>query len=221
MRQSGIAHDQRCLLAADAACAVAHHRPVMQGVPMGLQRSREVAEPGQAPVQRALEGANIHLEGIACVQHHHRTPLVAAPLGQPARQGARLHGRGAAFCRPHCRPVHADDLALDLDLEPTKGHLLAEAALDGQAGKALVRLQPAQEDSQAHLRTGQGEVQALLGDKDGAQKAGSTGLLPDGVTQPARVLHGHETVGTDVQHGVHGGADSRRRSCPGHLPTIG
>src|SRR5439155_12748816 len=77
---AGLAHRQCRLLAADAAGAVADDGLALQCAPVRRQRGREVAELGQAPVDRAVEGAGIDLEAVARVEHHQRAPRIVAAL---------------------------------------------------------------------------------------------------------------------------------------------
>jgi hypothetical protein len=77
----------RRLLAADAAGAEAHHGLALELGAVRLQRGREFGELGDAPVDRAVEGAVVDLEGVARVQQSRLAALVVVALVEPALEG--------------------------------------------------------------------------------------------------------------------------------------
>ncbi len=115
MLQPFFAHQNRGLLAADAACAKADHGFVLQRTFVGPKSIRKLAELGHAPVDRAGKRALVDLKGVARVQRHHGAAAVVLTRLQPAPYGGRADRRCPAFGGLHGRVVHADDFALDLD----------------------------------------------------------------------------------------------------------
>ena len=115
MLQPFFAHQNRRLLAADAAGAKADHGLVLEGGFVGPKRIREIAEFADAPIHRARECSFVHLKGIARVQGHDRAACVVLARIQPAPHRGGTHRRGAALRGLDRRVVHADDFALDLD----------------------------------------------------------------------------------------------------------
>ena len=78
-----LTHEDRCLLAANAAGTKAHHGLVLQLSLVCQQSLRKIAEFAQAPVDGALEGALIDFEAVACIEQDNRPALVVHAGVQP------------------------------------------------------------------------------------------------------------------------------------------
>ena len=122
---------------------------------------------------RAFEGAGIHLEGVARVQHHHRPALVVSgrrPASVPAWSASTAGARPA--CGLHGGLVHADDLALDLHAAAWRSGSAAGPALLRRRGRpaAVVLVQPLRDPGRARRprRSGEEQVDAFGGEQHGA-----------------------------------------------------
>ena len=159
------------------------------------QRGRKVAEARQPPVERAFEGAGVHLEGVARVQHHHRAACVAAAGGQPAGEGGAVHRGRTAGLGAHGGLVHPDDFALVLHAQVAEGQGGRLAELDLQAFEPRVFLQRVQPSAQRCGGAGQGEVDAFFGQQQRALQAGLARAVEQAFTQRRCIGDGHEAVG--------------------------
>ncbi len=210
MRHAGVAQRQRGLLAADAAGAVGDDGAAGKLVPVLRQRGGEVGELRQPPVQRPLECAVFELEGIARVQQHELAPVVVAPGVEPARERRGRDGRRAAGRGAHLGLVHADDLALEPDLQAAERHPFAPALLGLQRGQACVRAQPREPAPQRVGVACQEQVDAFVGQQHRALEAACRGLGMGRIAQALGIIERDKGIGADVEHAVGHGEDSRR-----------
>src|SRR5688500_8143318 len=80
---TGLPQVDRGLLASDAAGAEAHHGLAGEGVAVRGGRLRELREPLDAPVDRAREGAVLHLERVPGVEEDDLAAVVVVALIEP------------------------------------------------------------------------------------------------------------------------------------------
>mmetsp|Transcript_6945 Transcript_6945/g.16764 ORF Transcript_6945/g.16764 Transcript_6945/m.16764 type:complete len:320 (+) Transcript_6945:23-982(+) len=201
------------LLAADATGAIADDGFADQFIAMGRQRGGKVAELVQPPVDGAIEGAMIHLEAVAGVQHHDLAAGIVVALVQPACQCRRCQCRRARrLVGSDGGMVHPDDLGLDLDLEPLEGLGRAPAALGRQRVEARVGPQFGHPGVDGLGRAGEEEVDALLGDQHRALQAQGLGARMQALAQRLGVGQRDEQIAGDVEDGagLHQAADYPR-----------
>jgi hypothetical protein len=147
----------------------------------------------------------LDFEGVACVQRDDGPPLVVVAPVQPALDGAGIDGRRAACLRLNRRMVHADDFALDFHTQLSKWRRGGPAFPRFECSKPRIGLKLAQEAADRFRRSGQEQVDAFACQQDGANETQGSALRGQQVPQRAGVLQGHETVGGNIQHGIHRG----------------
>src|SRR3546814_898530 len=152
--------------------------------------------------QRTRERAVRDLLAIARVEQHDALAGIVVALFDPARQVRRRNRRRASAQRRGVVAAEADDLRLDLHLEPRERLRGAAAVLHLQAGEARIGAQLLQEVLDGVVRTGQEQVDPLARHQHGSQQRAGFGALAQAPGQGVRVVDGSEVVGGDI--GDHG-----------------
>ena len=166
---------------------------------MGRQRLGQIGELVDGQYQRILEGAVLDLLQVARIEHHHALASIIMPLPQPTLHGGRIDGRRARVVqRLAIVTTEADDLVLDLGLQPRERLVLAEAGLDPHIGEARISTQFRVEAIDRGRRTRQEQVQPLARHQDRPLQAGRLGTRLQLVAQGPGGVDDGEMIGSGI-----------------------
>ena len=154
------------LFTADSAGAVhgdlRRVRPVQQGAALGAEPVGEVAKSTGIGLDRPFEGPDGGLIVVAGVDHHDaRLPDQGVPVS------GRDIGSGIGG-RVEVRLAHGDDLGLDPDLQPVERHGVGVCEFDVEVSETGQGADARQHAVDGRLGAGDGAVQPLTGDQQGA-----------------------------------------------------
>ncbi len=173
---------------------------------------RKIAEFRNVVFHRVLEGTHGHLEGIACIEHHHGAAGVVVALVEPALEIHGPHGRRPARFGADQRHLHRDDF-LGAHQHPLEGLGVRQALLGRDIREARVGVEPGHEGVDGVARAGQEHVDALGRQQDRALEVGRLAARAHFRTQGLDVVQRDEFVSGNIDdlHGM-GAADHARRA---------
>jgi hypothetical protein len=160
-----------------------------------------------AVVDRVVEGADVDLEIVAGVDHHHRLAVVVDAGVEPALERLGVDKRRAAFLRLDQRHAHGDDFFFDLDQHALVRLLDRIAFLHFQVGEAGVAADPGQVLVDLRARPGQEHIDPFRRQQDGALQVEALADVLVQRTHLFGVVEGDEFVGGDVDVSGSGGGD--------------
>ncbi|CRR59298.1 hypothetical protein PAERUG_E16_London_17_VIM_2_04_14_06005 [Pseudomonas aeruginosa] len=201
--ETGAEHVAGSLLAADAAGAEHRHLLVPRRVVVGLDVLGELAERPGLRIDRALEGADRHLVVVAGIDQQ---DFRIADQGIPV---LRLDILADLLVRIDARHAEGDDFLLQLDLGAVERLFVAVGFLVLDIGQPGIAAQPGEQRIDAFAATGDGAVDAFLGQQQGAFHTVVEQGLQQGFTQRHVIVESHELVQRRHDDGCHGDIASR------------
>ena len=186
------------LFAADAARAEGDDGLAFQFFLVRGGNGREFRKLVDTVIERVVERAHVHFEGVARFHHDHGFARVVDAGVEPALERVRIDGRGAAQFRLDQRHAHGDDFFFQLDQHALVRLLVRQAFLPFQIGQTRIAAHPGEEAVDMLARARQEHVDAFRRQQNRALQAQRQALLLIQGAHGFRVVQRNEFIRCNI-----------------------